>query len=473
MHIGLKDILYCTLIWLVGALYTLTSYWVDGAGMHFDGILFHIKYVNTFSIGHMLTDNLRFLALIVFLLVFILYCLIFIFMPNHKGKITAIISLIFISFVCNKLDIINYIKLRYSKDDFYLYNWVKPEASFENKEQPNLILLTVESLENTFADKKLWDESLIKNLSHISKKGYSFNGFTSISGTWWTMGSIVGAWCGIPLTLPTGVNIIYNNKNFLSGAYCLPDILKDNNYKLFYIKGSKTEFAGMNVFLKSHGYEDENIEDYYTLIKKDKNLPTGGKWGVRDVDVYKYFKKKILELSQENKPFFAAMQTIDTHTPFYELPDICSGNNGIFEDVIRCADKQAAEFVDWFHQQSFANDTVLAIIGDHLFMNAQLEAIKIKLPQNNRSIFNLFINTRLTKQVDTNRRFTAMDVFPTILEALGMSVKNNRAALGVSLFSPTRSQTLLERYGQERLEQELLKNSKIYNSFLSPKQGSK
>ncbi len=470
MHIGWKDILYYISIWLLGLVLGLTIYLVDLINITFDSIWFHLQYGHTLSIGVIFTRNLLFFIILTFIGTALLYYLLLCIVPQHRGKITALITTCLTCLIFIKLDIINYIKLRYSQDDFYIHNWVKPEALFVGKKKPNLIMLTIESMEETFANSNWWGKNLISNLSSYQQKGYSFSGYNNTSGTWWTMGNIVGAWCGIPLILPTGINIVYNDKDFLGNAYCLPDILKDNDYNLFYIQGGPTKFAGMDVFLKSHGFTDKDIIDELSITKQNP-LIQRGVWGVRDADIYQMFKSKILKMSQEEKPFFAAMSTIDTHTPFSEFPEICLGNKDNFHDVVACADKQAADFIKWYYQQSFSDNTVLVIVGDHLFMDAQLERTDIKFPSQNRTIFNLFINSKSQAPVEKQRKFTAIDIFPTILESLGYILKNNRAALGVSLFAPNKEPTLLERLGNKNLRQELLKNSDIYNSFLSQTDG--
>lgn len=59
-----------------------------------------------------------------------------------------------------------------------------------------------------------------------------------------------------------------------------------------------------------------------------------------------------------------------------------------------------------------------------------------------------------------NREFTAMDMFPTVLSALGNEIVGNRLGLGTNLFSDR--QTLAEEIGMEFFENELEKYSVFY-----------
>ena len=53
-----------------------------------------------------------------------------------------------------------------------------------------------------------------------------------------------------------------------------------------------------------------------------------------------------------------------------------------------------------------------------------------------------------------------MDIYPTTLAAMGARIDGNRLGLGINLYSG--EQTLLEKYGQDYLDIELIKDSKLY-----------
>ena len=55
-----------------------------------------------------------------------------------------------------------------------------------------------------------------------------------------------------------------------------------------------------------------------------------------------------------------------------------------------------------------------------------------------------------------------MDLYPTTLAALGATIEGNRLALGTNLFSD--EQTLIEKYGLEYVNNELMKVSKFYDN---------
>ena len=75
----------------------------------------------------------------------------------------------------------------------------------------------------------------------------------------------------------------------------------------------------------------------------------------------------------------------------------------------------------------------------------------------------MFINAQVVAP-STDRTFTQIDLFPTILEALGIHIKGHKLGLGTSVFS--NEKTLSEKYTTQELEHELSKKSRLYNSLV-------
>lgn len=68
------------------------------------------------------------------------------------------------------------------------------------------------------------------------------------------------------------------------------------------------------------------------------------------------------------------------------------------------------------------------------------------------------------KENERPRLYSALDVYPTTLAALGVDIEGNRLGLGVNLFSA--EITLCEQYGKDYLNEELIKNSDFYANEL-------
>ena len=90
--------------------------------------------------------------------------------------------------------------------------------------------------------------------------------------------------------------------------------------------------------------------------------------------------------------------------------------------------------------------------------------IKIPSVAYTRTIYNVFINTDIKEVNNKNRIFTAMDMYPTTLGALGASIEGSRLGLGTDLFSDKK--TIPEEIGIEMFNKELKKNSVYYYEYI-------
>lgn len=70
------------------------------------------------------------------------------------------------------------------------------------------------------------------------------------------------------------------------------------------------------------------------------------------------------------------------------------------------------------------------------------------------------IGDAINEKPSVNRKYTTLDLYPTTLAALGVQIEGNKLGLGVNLYSG--EQTLVEQYGKDYLDIELLKDSKLY-----------
>ena len=80
-------------------------------------------------------------------------------------------------------------------------------------------------------------------------------------------------------------------------------------------------------------------------------------------------------------------------------------------------------------------------------------------------MYNCFLNSAVQPSRTQNRSFSAVDMFPTTLAAMGCTVEGDRLGLGVNLFSS--QPTLMERMGYSRFNTELAKRSDFYDQFYS------
>ena len=139
----------------------------------------------------------------------------------------------------------------------------------------------MESYENIFSEKLLFDEDLLTRFKEEPFNKIEFKKLKQGILTNWTIASIVASQCGLPLKnvgiFSFGKNKgkhnkeVFGIKNFLPNAICLGDILKKGNYKNIFINSTNLRFSRTGNFFENHGYDE-------LYGKKEFDLPPERKW---------------------------------------------------------------------------------------------------------------------------------------------------------------------------------------------------
>lgn len=393
-----------------------------------------------------------------------------------KAVILIYIAIILTYIFC-KLDIFGYLKNQFNPSKFIEENYVDAKnVSIEFPEQKrNIIYIYLESMESTFSSFEnggMYEGNYIEELQKLADSNIHFSnteklgGAYPVSGTGWTVAAIVSQTSGMPLKVSIDGNTYGNYKEFLPGVTSFGEILEENGYKNYFIMGSESEFGGRKEYLEQHG--NYTIFDVNTAIEEGK-MTSKDKvwWGYKDSDLIKYSKEKLLEISKNDEPFNFSMLTVDTHfTDGYKCDSCGTKFSNQYANVMACSSKQISEFVKWIQQQDFYENTTIVISGDHLTMQATIEEDKKQYDKNyRRTVYNTIINSKVenvTDEITKNREFSTLDMLPTTLAAMGVTVENNRIGLGTNLFSG--EQTLIEKFGYDYFNKELEKKSNFYKN---------
>ncbi len=333
----------------------------------------------------------------------------------------------------------------------------------------NLIVIYMESMEATYASTKEGGgkpNDYIPELAELAEANLYFSndgdlgGARGVTGTGWTMGGLFASSTGVPYKLPIDGNNAGEYESFAPGLKGLGEVLEANGYQNYFMCGSESVFGGRRAFYEQHGnYE---ILDYNTA-KKAGIIPEDYLvfWGMEDEKLYQYAKQELTRIAGQDAPFNFTMLTADTHPSDGYLCALCGNQySKQYENVVACASKQAAQFVEWISEQEWYENTTIVITGDHLNMKKDFWD---DIGDYQRRIYNCFINLPegLSASRTTNREFTVLDMFPTILTAVGAKIEGDRMGLGVNLFSD--QETLPERMGFEVFHEELKLNSVYYS----------
>lgn len=399
---------------------------------------------------------------------------------RNKGKVALCIC----SAICiglslaetnTKLDATKYFENKGEGSTFIESNYVDPKdvsLTFPEKKR-NVIVLYLESMEMTYADKENgggFDGNFIPQLTQLSKENENFsgadtvlNGARSTSGTTWTMGGIFAATSGLPLITQLAQNEMDTQDVFFRNATVLGDVLNSKGYQQVFACGSDATFGGRKLYFTDHGnyaihdlnYRKRNgdlPEDYYVW------------WGFEDEKLIEYAKEDLTELASSDQPFNYTMLTADTHFEDGYVCDLCRDlhNGNQYGNVISCSDKQVSKFVSWIQQQDWYDNTTIVITGDHPTMDSDFcDSVSSDY---SRRVYTAYINADpVENHSEGERQYTTLDTFPTTLAAMGVSIEGNRLGLGTNVFSG--EETLLEKDGMQMINTEFSKKSDFLNAL--------
>lgn len=438
-------------------LYGLTNMKGSSASGIVDGTIF------TFSVGT---------------LIFLILLVIYILLHNSKKVILIRIkyysglillgSIIFTLYAIGVFEYeINLFKQTKIYDKYYVDgNGV--DITFPDKKQ-NLIFIYMESMETTNASINnggAQKVSYIPNLENYALKydnfssGEKLGGFVPVSGTTYTLAGMISQNSGVNFKLP--INIMDKNIVKMNGVYALGDVLVDNGYKNYLMMGSQAIFASRDKYFKNHG----NYEIFdYTYAINNELIPKDYLvwWGYEDNKLFEFAKNKLKDISKEEQPFNLTLLTADTHFTDGYLDSECDTPfDKKYANVMHCSDKMINNFITWVMDQDFYKNTTIVLVGDHLTMQSSFYD---DIDKNyTRSVYNVFINSRVKSDTTKNRIFSSMDIYPTTLASLGVKIDGDRLGLGTNMYS--NKKTLMEELGYKYVSNELKKRSSFYDNYI-------
>ena len=391
------------------------------------------------------------------------------------ARATALVlSLLMIAQAAFSTGLPEYIYGMFNETPLFDQYYVQPTA--ENvqfpEEKRNLIYIFLESMEITYLSEELGggqEDNLIPELYDLAAENINFShdssevgGFLPVTGSTWTIGAMVAHTSGVPLKLPPDVaenDYGQGEDGFLPGIISLQDILSQQGYYQTLMVGSVAGFGGRRQYYTQHGAD--HIYDISTA-RKDGIVPGDYFvwWGMEDKYLFEYAKQELTEISQKDQPFAFSMLTVDTHHIGGYVCEYCENiQEEQYENVMSCSSRQVLKFVKWLEQQPFYDNTTIIITGDHLSMDKGYFSRNVDEDYVRRS-YNCFINSAVDTRHNKNRQFSALDMFPTTLAAMGCTIQGDCLGLGVNLFSG--KPTLIEKLGYEEFDRQLTMTSSYY-----------
>ncbi|MGJ0203225.1 sulfatase-like hydrolase/transferase [Leucobacter sp. gxy201] len=327
--------------------------------------------------------------------------------------------------------------------------YVVPDAeqtyrnAVQREDKPkNLVMIFLESGEESFSDPSLFGRNLNESLEEATADWQKFDRLETYEGGGWTMAGVVGTECGVPLrgagifaTAGSPNDIGTDSDGYMPGAVCIGDVLDDAGYRSVFLGGADASFASKKDFLKTHGYDE--VLDYNDWHEMGETQMSP--WGLSDGRLMEQAKAEVTRLHDSGEPFNLTALTVDPHAPAF-IHEYCPTDSDDETEKMaaatECSLQQVAGFVDYMREMGYLEDTVVFITGDHPKMTGEGEPFYEEMRGlTDRPLFNRLWNPDATEIERTS--IDQLSVYATLLDVLGLGRSDHRAGVGVSaLVSP-------------------------------------
>ncbi|MBI3718982.1 MAG: LTA synthase family protein [Sphingobacteriales bacterium] len=216
-----------------------------------------------------------------------------------------------------------------------------------------------------------------------------------------------------------------------------------NGYEKFYFLGGSTSWANIR------GVLTNNIKGLNLFEEENFDAKKVDVWGISDKNLFLEANKK---LSQQNKPFFAIIQTADNHRP-YTIPSEDMGAFKRIENITADSLKQhgfesldeynAFRYTDFCYQQfiesakkeKYFENTIFVFVGDHGIRGSAGNMLPQSWTDEGLTCEHvplLFYSPKLLQPQRISRICSQVDIMPSIAGLLKQSYYDN--TLGRNLF---------------------------------------
>ena len=275
--------------------------------------------------------------------------------------------------------------------------------------KPNVVMITVESLNADFTGAFGGTNSLTPALDRIARQSFCF-GRMYATGT-----RTVRGLEALSLSLPPtpGQSIVRRKDN--ADMSTLGAIFRAEGYATDFLYGGYGYFDNMNEFFGANGYE---IKDRTTI--PDEEIFHETVWGVADEILFGHVLRSMDEHHARGERAFEMVMTTSNHRPF-KFPDgRIEMSEGTRPAAVRYTDWAIGDFLERASTRPWFDETVFVIVADH----QALAAGKTTLPVNCYHIPCMIYAPKLIAAGWSDRLISQMDLPPTLLGMLGVTYES-------------------------------------------------
>ena len=328
-------------------------------------------------------------------------------------------------------------------DNYVRANYVKPNKDmFGIAEDKNLIVVTLESLQNFVINNDVYGEEITPFLNDFINDSYYFDNFYHQTGQGKTSDSEFLIENSL-YPLSRGAVFFTHSGNELDS---LAQNLTDKGYYTSAMHANNKSFWNRDIMYKSIGYDY-----FYSASDYDITPDISVGWGMKDIP---FFEQSVDLMKEMPKPFYTKMITLTNHHPFrldeedkfIDEFDSKSGTLNRYFQTVRYMDEAVKGFIQKLKDEGLYDNSIIVMYGDHYgisenhneamaqylgkevtpFVSAQLQQVPM--------IIHIPGVTDQGKGKVISKVGGQIDLKPTILHLLGVDTKK-AIQFGEDLFS--------------------------------------
>ncbi|WP_050616834.1 LTA synthase family protein [Bacillus testis] len=322
-------------------------------------------------------------------------------------------------------------------------NYKEPnKETFGIAKNKNVILVSLESLQNFVINNTLYGEEITPFLNKFIKESYYFDNFYHQVGQGKTSDS--------EFLLENSLYPIGRGSVFFTHSQneytTFAETLRAKGYSTAALHANNKSFWNRDVMYKALGYDR-----YYNIDDYDVNEQNSVGWGLKDKDFLKQSIAHLKELEAKGSPFYAKFITLTNHHP-YTLgeEDATIGKfdsnsktlNNYFQTV-RYMDEAIEQFINDLKTEGLYDNSIIVMYGDHYGISENHNVAMAKyLNKDSITAFDsaqlqkvpLIIHVPGQKGQVISKVSGQIDLKPTLLDLLGIDSKGS-IQLGSDIFS--------------------------------------
>ncbi|MCE4565164.1 sulfatase-like hydrolase/transferase [Maribellus sp. CM-23] len=325
------------------------------------------------------------------------------------------------------------------------YSLERNTLSSGQEQEPNIILVCVESLSADFLGIFGNEKQLTPNIDQISQQSILFTDMYA-TGTR-TVRGMEALVLSVPPTPGHSIVRRLNNQHLSSIA----SIFRQKDYELNFFYGGDGYFDNMNSFFGGQGFNiydrnrgnllSEKIETTRNNITDDE-VSFENAWGVCDGDMYNKLMKVADENYEKGKRTFSFLMTTSNHRPYSFPEGKIDLPNGTREAAVTYTDYALGEFIKQAQSKPWFDNTVFVLVADHCASSAG----KWEITVDKHHIPALIYNLPHVAPQKVDKLCSQIDVMPTLFGYLNWDYSTSLYGKDISEMAPEEERSLIGNY---------------------------